>query len=54
MHLLYKLAESHIMPGTNQQSTGCNALGKHTQISTFKIPKAKPGMPEHINGKKNI
>ena len=42
------------MPGTNKQSAGYNASRTHTQISIFKIPKAKPGMPEHINGKKNI
>ena len=49
-----KLAESHIMPGTNQWTAGFNTSRKHTQISIFKIPKVKSGMPEHKNGKKNI
>ena len=40
------------MPGTNWQPA--NASRKHKRISIFKIPKAKPGMSEHINGKKNI
>ena len=42
------------MPGTNYQSAGCNVSRKHTRINIFKIPKAKPGMPEQINEKKNI
>ena len=48
------MADSHIMPGTNQLIVGCNASRKHTRISIFKIPKTKSGMPEHKNGKKNI
>ena len=55
VHLLYKLAESHIMPGTNNRLfAGCNTSRKHTRISILKIPKAKSGMPQHKNEKKNI
>ena len=52
--LLYKLAESHIIPGTNCYTADCNMSRKHTQISIFKIPYAKSGTPEHKNGKKSI
>ena len=38
------------MPGTHCQTAGCNASTKHTQISIFKIPKAKSGIPKHKNG----
>ena len=41
------------MPKTNCQTAGCNTSRKHTQISNFKIPKAKSGKLEHKNGKKN-
>ena len=51
VHLLYKLAESHIMPRTSCQTAGCNTLRKHTRISVFQIPKAKSEIPEHKNGK---
>ena len=53
-HLLCKPAESHVMPGTNCLTAGCNKSRKHTWISIFKIPKAKPGIPENKNGMKNI
>ena len=49
-----KLAESHIMPGANQQAHGCNTSRIYTRISIFKIPKAKSGMPKHKNGKNNM
>ena len=52
VHFLYKLAETRIMPGTNQLTTDCNTSRKHTWISIFKIPKAKSGMPEYKNQKK--
>ena len=42
------------MPGTNRLNAGYNTSQKHIPISIFKIPKAKFGMPEHKNGKKNI
>ena len=42
------------MPGTNQYVHGCNTSRNYTRISIFKITKAKSGMPEHKNGKKNI
>ena len=54
VHVLYQLAKSHIMPGTNRLNAGYNTSQKHIPISIFKIPKAKFGMPEHKNGKKNI
>ena len=54
VHLLYKLAESHVMPRTNCQTAGCNAFRKQTRIIIFKIPEAKSGILEHENGKKNI
>ena len=54
LEILYKLAESHIMPGTNSYTAGCHTSRKYTRISIFKVPKAKSGMPEHKNGKKNI
>ena len=46
--------ESHIIPGTNQWTAGCNTSPKHTQNSVFKVPKAKSGIPEHKNGEKNL
>ena len=49
---MYKLAGSHIKPGAKSQTAGCNISRKDTQISVFKIPKAKSGMPEHKNRKK--
>ena len=42
------------MLGTNCQTAGCNTSRKHTRIRIFKVPKAKSGMPEHKNRKKNI
>ena len=42
------------MPGTNQETTGCNKSLKHTWISIFKIPKAVSGMPEFKNEKRII
>ena len=42
------------MPGTNQQTAGCNKSLKHTSISIFKIPEAVSGMPELKNEKRII
>ena len=53
VYLLYKLAESHIMPATNRSAEN-ETSRKHTQIKIFKIPKAKFGIPEHKTGRKNI
>ena len=53
VYLLYKLAESHIMPATNRLAEN-ETSRKHTQIKIFKIPKAKFGIPEHKTGRKNI
>ena len=33
-----KLAQSHIMPGANCYTAGCNTSSKHEGISIFKIP----------------
>ena len=52
VHSLYKLAESHVMPGTNQQTPGCDTSRKHTQINIFKTPKSKSEIAEHKNEKK--
>ena len=54
LHLLYKLAESYIMPGTNQQTPGCNTSRKHTRIIIFKTFKSKSGIAEHKNEKEKI
>ena len=51
VHLLNKVAESYIMPGTNQQIHDCNTSRKYTRISIFKVPKAKSGMPELKDGR---
>ena len=42
------------MPGTNQETLGCDTSRKHTRISIFKTPKSKSGIAEHKNEKKNI
>ena len=54
VYLLYKLAESHIIPATNEQTPGCTTSRKHTRISIFKIPRSKSGIAEHKIEKKNI
>ena len=45
------MAQSHIMPGTNCQTVGCNTSRKHKRTNNFKIPEAKSGVQEHINWK---
>ena len=38
----------------NRTFAGCNISRKHARISILKIPKAKSGLPDHKNEKKNI
>lgn len=42
------------MSETNCQAAGCNTLLKRKGISIFEIPKPKSGIPDILNGKKNV
>ena len=53
VHLLHKLAESHIMLETNCQIAGSTSR-KHKGISIFRSPKVKSGISKHKSGENNI